>query len=187
MLLRNKRSILGIALTGLAAVMLTIPTTAMARDGDRRDRSEHRDRDRDHGDRDYRDRDHRDGDRREHRDRGHARHASQRRWNGHDARDSGRGHKYGHDKHFRGRGNGHKHGHYKQFSKRQRHAAHEYRTRGHRGDGHYARAPYYCRPCNRRFAGQHDFHGHLHGHHHIPPWKLPFLIVHNTLGWVFFG
>jgi len=182
MLLRNERSILGFVLTGLAAAMLTLPAQALAADGHRRDRGdrhEHRDGDRDHRDHD---RHYRDGDRdRDHRDRDQRHHASQRRWNGHDARDSGRGHKYGHAKQRHVR-KAHKHAH-----KAHGHKSYSYRDHGHRGHGNYARNPYYCEPCSRRFAGQSHFHRHLSGHHHIAPWRLPSLVVHHTLGWVFFG
>jgi len=69
MLLRNKRKTLGFALTGLAAVMLTVPATAFARGDDRRDRSDYRSDDGRRGDRDDR-ADHRE----DHRDRRDVRH-----------------------------------------------------------------------------------------------------------------
>ncbi len=46
---------------------------------------------------------------------------------------------------------------------------------------------YYCAPCRHAFRSRHTFHDHLHDHHHVPLWRLPFVIVHSALGWVFYG
>jgi hypothetical protein len=46
---------------------------------------------------------------------------------------------------------------------------------------------YYCRPCGHRFRASHRFQRHLIHHHHVPPWRLSFAIVHHAWGWIFFG
>jgi hypothetical protein len=48
-------------------------------------------------------------------------------------------------------------------------------------------AEYACRPCSQSFESRRDFHRHVRHHHHVPPWALPFVIVHHALGWVFYG
>ena len=162
MLLRKNRTMLGIALTSLAAVMLTVPATAFADHGDRRTRSDHRgddDRHRDHArDSDRGDHDHyRKQDRRNHyRNRSFA--------------VAKRGHgvvRRSHHRHYRHPSNGYPPPHSAAYKKH--------------------KSPYYCKPCNHRFSSRSGFHGHLSGHHHVPPWRLPAVIVHHTLGWVFFG
>ena len=73
--------------------------------------------------------------------------------------------------------------------RRREHRRYEGRHYG-RGYGHgYDRYPdsYYCKPCGHRFHSRRKFHDHLHHHHHIPLWKLPFVIIHTTLGWIFHG
>jgi len=165
--------VLGFALTGLAAAMLTIPATAFAghderrsrtedRDGDRDDRADHRDRDGDRAHQRDSDRDHR-RDSRYTTDRNRHRHSQKARHHNH-------GHKYGHS--YKARYDRHNH-----------RPAHSYRQ----ASAKRHNAPYRCEPCNRRFNSRSGFHGHLSGNHHIPPWRLPFVIVHHTLGWVFFG
>lgn len=148
MLLRNKRTVLGFALTGLAAVMLTVPATAFAGDESRRDRTDHRDDDGRRGD-DHGRAGHRDGD-----------HANHRRYASYT----------GHNESYKYRYNNHR-------------PAHSYRHASAKKHG----SPFYCKPCNHRFESRVGFNNHLGGHHHIAPWRLPFVVVHHTLGWVFFG
>ena len=85
---------------------------------------------------------------------------------------------------------------------RSRHRRHDHdryarRHRHHRSDRHdyrrhdrrvsYERNVYTCGPCNHRFTSRHEFHRHLHHKHRIPLWKLPFVIVHSAVGWIFHG
>jgi len=168
MLLRNKRTILGFALMSLAAVMLTVPATAFARGDDRRDRSDYRSDDGRRGDRDDR-ADHREDDR-DHRDARHTKRGQKyEKQTRHDHR-HGRHGKHGHGPAFRPPGYDHRPAHSFRHAAAHRHAS-----------------TYYCKPCNNRFKNRSGLHAHLSGHHHIPPWRLPFVVVHNTLGWVFFG
>ncbi len=51
----------------------------------------------------------------------------------------------------------------------------------------YRQERYYCAPCNHYFDSRPNFHSHLNQRHHIPLWKIPFVIVHSTLGWIFHG
>jgi hypothetical protein len=48
-------------------------------------------------------------------------------------------------------------------------------------------AVYTCGPCSHRFDSRRAFHRHLRHQHHVAPWVLPFVIVHHTLGWIFYG
>ena len=49
------------------------------------------------------------------------------------------------------------------------------------------RAEYRCEPCSKRFSKRSGFHRHLTSHHHVPTWRLPFVVVHHALGWIFYG
>ena len=70
-----------------------------------------------------------------------------------------------------------------------RHRRHDYRHDNHRGHDRYERRrdSYTCEPCGHRFQSRKRFHRHLSGHHHIPLFALPFVIVKHTLGWIFYG
>ncbi len=46
---------------------------------------------------------------------------------------------------------------------------------------------YTCGPCNYRFADRGDFHRHLIFKHQISPLRLPFVVIHHSLGWIFYG
>jgi hypothetical protein len=56
--------------------------------------------------------------------------------------------------------------------------------------GHHERA-YFCGPCNHRFSNYNALSHHVHRVHHIPLWRLPFVIVdsvfHNIAGFIFHG
>jgi hypothetical protein len=187
MLLRNKRSVLGFALMGLVAAVLVAPATASAQDGDRRDRGDRADDRndddrRDRGDRsDYRNDDRRRDDRSAHRgndDRDRRDHRDADRNRGHDDHDKYKG-KQKHASH-KGHGNGPSQHKYRYNDHR---PAHSYRQAAAHSHG----SPYYCKPCNHRFESRVGFNSHLGGRHHIPPWRMPFVIVHHTFGWIFFG
>jgi hypothetical protein len=49
------------------------------------------------------------------------------------------------------------------------------------------RNAYYCEPCEHRFKSRARFDRHLHRHHHVALWRLPFAIVYTTLGAIFYG
>jgi len=49
------------------------------------------------------------------------------------------------------------------------------------------RAEYRCEPCSKRFSKRSGFQRHLTDHHHVPVWRLPFVVVHHALGWIFYG
>ena len=86
------------------------------------------------------------------------------------------------------------------------------RDRAHRHHGHYAperavpsryhwRRPvdhrprvvvhnhrtFYCKPCNHHFQSRGRFRNHLRHQHHIPLLWLPFVIVYQVFGAVFYG
>lgn len=46
---------------------------------------------------------------------------------------------------------------------------------------------FYCKPCSHRFDSVHGLRRHVHHHHRIPLWKIPFLVVASTAGWFFYG
>ena len=52
-------------------------------------------------------------------------------------------------------------------------------------------AGYYCGPCNQRFGSYDGLSNHVHHRHHVPLWKLPFVIIdsvlHGVVGWIFHG
>jgi hypothetical protein len=52
---------------------------------------------------------------------------------------------------------------------------------------HQQRARYDCRPCSRQFQSGWSFRRHVQHHHRVAPWRLPFVIVHHSLGWIFYG
>ncbi len=64
---------------------------------------------------------------------------------------------------------------------------------GYSGYSGYAhREPaYYCAPCSHRFGSYDALSRHVHHRHHVPLWKLPFVIVDSVLGgifgWIFHG
>ena len=96
------------------------------------------------------------------------------------ARDSGmrqgyREHRGRHHDHYRA-DRGRRHDHYRGASGA---------SRSHRG------SVYYCAACRHRFDSRGRFYHHLQQHHHIPPWQLPWVVVHGLvhggLGWVFHG
>ncbi len=55
----------------------------------------------------------------------------------------------------------------------------------------YSSRAYYCGPCNHRFSNYNALSHHVHRVHHIPLWRLPFVIVdsvfHNIVGFIFHG
>ncbi len=100
-----------------------------------------------------------------------------------------------HDRHdgYGQRHNGHDD--HRRHNKRRHHRRKAYRH--HRGypvyahnsysRGHYRHSEpaYYCGPCNQRFSDYDALSGHVHRVHHIPIWRLPFVIVDSVLGNVF--
>jgi hypothetical protein len=46
---------------------------------------------------------------------------------------------------------------------------------------------FYCEPCGHRFGSLHALHGHVHHHHHVPTWQLPYVVIQASFGWVFGG
>ena len=53
-------------------------------------------------------------------------------------------------------------------------------------DRHHARASsYYCERCHYGFQRRRAFYRHLHHAHAVPFVRLPFVLVHTHLGWVF--
>jgi hypothetical protein len=46
---------------------------------------------------------------------------------------------------------------------------------------------YYCTPCSHRFDSLHGLRRHVSHHHHVPFWRLPFMVVASTAGWFFHG
>ena len=118
------------------------------------------------------------------------------------ARDSGmrqgyREHRGRHHDHYRGdRGRHHDYyradrgGHHDHYREGRRRRHDHYRgasgaSRSHRG------SVYYCAACRHRFDSRGRFYHHLQQHHHIPPWQIPWVVVHGLvhggLGWVFHG
>lgn len=72
-------------------------------------------------------------------------------------------------------------------------APHAYPRYGYAPDP-YAPAPYghaavvyRCAPCGHVFHSHASFYRHLHYHHHVALWEIPFLVVHTTIGWIFYG
>lgn len=72
--------------------------------------------------------------------------------------------------------------HYRHHASRQRtpHYAH-----GVKYTEHYAK--FQCRTCNQTFRHQRHFYDHVHQRHHVPFWRIPFLLVHASAGWIFYG
>ena len=72
------------------------------------------------------------------------------------------------------------------------HGGHRYAPRRwqghHHGHGHQARqASYHCAPCRHRFHDYGAFQQHVHHHHHVPFWRVPFVMVEVAFGWIFYG
>jgi len=44
-----------------------------------------------------------------------------------------------------------------------------------------------CRPCNARFASRQRLMHHVHRHHRVPLWRVPYRLVRLSFGWVFLG
>lgn len=61
------------------------------------------------------------------------------------------------------------------------------RPSGHRHGNHVRRTAYACAPCRHRYRDYGAFTRHLHHHHHVPFWRMPFVIVHAAVGWIFYG
>ena len=115
----------------------------------------------------------------------------------------------GHDRHGGGWDRYDRHeGHYRHENRRhRRHHRHGYRhayrhayrhslgypvyAHGGYGFGAQREAAYYCGPCRHRFNGYDELSVHVHRTHHIPIWRLPFVIVnsvlHDIVGFVFHG
>jgi hypothetical protein len=56
------------------------------------------------------------------------------------------------------------------------------------GRGHHGRrASYQCAPCRHRWHDYGAFRSHLNHHHHVPIWRIPFVMVEAAFGWVFYG
>ncbi|MBW2240623.1 MAG: hypothetical protein JRH01_01440 [Deltaproteobacteria bacterium] len=107
---------------------------------------------------------------------------------GHDDQRRARRHKVViHDDYCSARGDS-RHDHNRRNDYRQVSRRHGYRN-DHRGQDRYERRrdSYTCEPCGHRFESRSRFHRHLSGHHHIPLFALPFVIVRHTLGWIFYG
>lgn len=73
------------------------------------------------------------------------------------------------------------------------HWRHRYGPHGHRDRydhdyrHHGRRAAYQCAPCRHRWHDYGAFRSHLHHHHHVPVWRIPFVMVEAAFGWVFYG
>ena len=99
-----------------------------------------------------------------------------------------------------------RHDHRDHYDRRDRRDRHDRYDRRHRGDRHdryerrhrherhrraehreYRRERFRCEPCGHGFHSRHKFHRHLSHQHRIPFWALPFVVVHSTIGWVFYG
>jgi hypothetical protein len=50
-----------------------------------------------------------------------------------------------------------------------------------------ARHAFYCDLCRHGYASRAHFHDHLHGHHRIPVWRIPHVVLQTSFGWVFSG
>ena len=90
----------------------------------------------------------------------------------------------------------HENRHFRQHRRHgRRHGGHRVIVHGDYCGSNYARHArshrqqrgYYCEPCGHRFHARDHFHRHLLHDHHVPLWRLPFVIVHSAVGWVFYG
>ena len=52
---------------------------------------------------------------------------------------------------------------------------------------HARASSYYCARCHHGFHRRRAFYRHLHHEHAVPFARLPFVLVHTHLGWVFGG
>lgn len=50
-----------------------------------------------------------------------------------------------------------------------------------------ARHAFYCDVCRHGYASRAHFQDHLHGHHHVPVWRIPQVVIQTSFGWVFGG
>ena len=46
---------------------------------------------------------------------------------------------------------------------------------------------FHCRACNHTFRYQRGFYDHVHHRHHVPFWRIPFLLGYANFGWIFHG
>ena len=46
---------------------------------------------------------------------------------------------------------------------------------------------YYCQPCGQRYGSIDRLHHHVQHAHHIPFWKLPFVIFAKAMGVYYYG
>lgn len=52
---------------------------------------------------------------------------------------------------------------------------------------HREHRAYYCARCHHGFHRRQRFFEHLRHAHHVPWSRLPFVVVHTWLGWIFYG
>jgi len=76
-----------------------------------------------------------------------------------------------------------RHGHHYRHHAKRQHTPHY--AQGVKYTKHYAM--FQCRACNHAFRYQRDFYDHVHQRHHVPFWRIPFLLLHASTGWIFYG
>lgn len=84
-----------------------------------------------------------------------------------------------HDRHARGYDGDRRvrvHGPYCESNSR-----HAHHRRHHRAAPRYA-----CRPCGQHFGSYRVLRRHVHQHHHVPFWRVPFLLFAHAFGHVTF-
>jgi hypothetical protein len=62
-----------------------------------------------------------------------------------------------------------------------------YAPHRHEYDRRVRREAYHCAPCRHRFHDYDAFTRHVHHHHHVPFWRIPFVMVEAAFGWIFYG
>lgn len=70
------------------------------------------------------------------------------------------------------------------------HGRHEAAAHGRhaaRSNREVAEAGHYCKPCNASFRSRDQLKSHVHGHHRVPLWRLPFVITQAGLHFIFYG
>ena len=163
MMNRNRSHWLETISLALCAAVLTLGLAGAADAKDRGDRRQHVTVE--------------DGDRSNHR--GHGRSHAERRSDARDRWFHRHSSRTPYQKSFHARRDGH---HYLSHARRQHtpHYAHGVKYTKHH-------AKFQCRACNHRFRYQRDFYDHVHHRHHVPFWRIPFLLVHTSFGWNFYG
>lgn len=63
----------------------------------------------------------------------------------------------------------------------------DYRGHGDYEEHYVVRRPahYYCDPCGHGYRSRRALYDHVHHHHHVPYVRIPSLVVHVGLDWVF--